>query len=182
MVEGLNVEADDLIKAIELVFDSVRRSETSLRQLQYTDNFGMSENFSAKDYSLAGKARLDHHWQEISDVELEACGGLFGHMEAEEFCYYLPAYLRYSVKNLYNHDFDEEVLGSTLFTLSPIRNGSLDGFIVSKYALLNATQKTVIVQFLQFMAKEADWTQMREAELALEYWNKPNSFKIGLEL
>lgn len=133
----------------------------------------MSEAFSVQDYQLAGKLRLDHHWQEISDAEIETCGGLFGHMEPEDFCYYLPAYMRYSVKNLYNSDFDEDVLGSTLFTLSPFKKAVLNALMISKYALLNLRQKLVIVQFLQFIAKEADWIPMRDAELTIEtYWSK----------
>lgn len=61
--------AEELIKAIEQAFDGVERSSTSLHQFLLTDQFGMSRCITDKEWTQAGKSRVDTKWQNIPDSE-----------------------------------------------------------------------------------------------------------------
>jgi hypothetical protein len=157
------MEADNLIKAIELAFDRVERSETSLRQFVLTDKFGMTREITAEEWAQAGRKRADTKWQDIPDSEIEECDCQLAHMQAKEFLYYLPAYMRYSVKHYQRPIWETDIIGSSVCSLYPSS---------SQLSLLNGAQKLVIVQFLKFVESMADDVQRPYATIALErFWN-----------
>jgi hypothetical protein len=168
------MDIDELIKAIESAFDGVARPETSLRQFLLTDKYGMSREITDKEWTHAGKTRVDNNWTDIPDSEIEECDCLLAHMQAEEFRYYLPAYMRYSVKNYQKPIWENDVLGMCVSSLYPSpTNNSLYAYKISQFALINNAQKQVVVQFLKFIANVADYVQRPDATKALEqYWSR----------
>ena len=176
--------ADELIKTIDTVFAGVDRPETSLRQFLLTSEYGLTRDITDDEWVHAGKGRVDTKWQDIPDFEIEECNCLLAHMQAEEFQYYLPAYMRYSVKHYQKSIWESDIIGSTVFSLSPISNDSdlkkykvsplsLFNYSVSQFSLLTKEHKKVIVEFLEFVARLDDHVQSPHAVKALEqYWSK----------
>ena len=162
----------NLITAIEEAFDGVEFSETSLRQFRLTDKFGMSREITDQEWSLAGKQRVDSKWQDIPDSEIEECDCLLAHMESFEFRYFLPAYMRYSVKNVHRPIWETDIIGFTVFSLCPSTdNTALYHYNVSQYSLLNSAQRRIVVEFLKFVSTVADDVQRPLAIKALNsYW------------
>ena len=168
------MEANELIKNIELAFQNIKKPNTSLRQFKLTDEKGMSEGITEDEWNKAGKPRGDSNWQSIPDSEIEECGCLLAHMQAEEFHYYLPAYMRYSVKHYQKSILESDILGTTVFSLYPsAKDEDMYQYMVSQLSLLNEKQKNTIIQFLQFIETMADDVERPNATKALErYWNK----------
>ncbi len=172
MVENLAVIADELIKTIEQTFNGVECSSTSLRQFLLTDQFGLSRDITDKEWEQAGKSRIDSMWQDIPDSEIEECNCLLAHMQAEEFKYFLPAYMRYSVKHYKKSIWETDIIGSVVHSLSPSSIYD-DVYRIRQLSLLSEAQIFVVIQFLQFVATSADDVQRPDAVDALEhYWYK----------
>ena len=182
MAESLDISAEELIKAIEQAFDGVERSTTSLRQFLLTDQFGLSRDITDKEWTQAGKSRIDSMWQDIPDSELEECNCLLAHMQAEEFQYFLPAYLRYAVKHYKKPIWETDIIGSVVYSLYPSsKRDDLYLYNVRQLSLLNEAQKFAVVKFLHFVANSADYVQRPDAIKALErYWKEasPQSFDL----
>ena len=168
------MDADELIKAIEIAFDGAARPETSMRQFLLTDKYGMTREITKVEWAQAGKARVDNKWADIPDSEIEECDCQLAHMQAEEFWYYLPAYMRYSVKHYQKPIWETDILGMCVSSLYPSsKDSSLYAYKISQLALINSAQKQVIVQFLKFVASMADYVQRPDATKALErYWSR----------
>ena len=165
-------DAASLIACIEREFAGTQRAETSVRQLLLTDKYGMSEDISEREWVASGKDRVDSIWQEIPDAEIEECEGLLTHMEAEEFLYYLPAYMRYAVAYQHRTSWETDVLGMTVHALSPFeRNRDLRAHAIAKYAVFNAAQRQAVVLFLTFVAQVDESLSGKYALDALaNYW------------
>ncbi len=166
------MSAEELIKEIESVFDGIPRPDMSLRQFNLVIKNDVSHVITDSEWEIAGKGRSDLRWQDISDSEIEECDFLLTHMQAEELLYYLPAYMRYSVKNHWKGDAD--VIGFTIYAVYP---SALDEVLfnheVEKFDLLNRAQREMIVKFLKFVANKADFVHRPDAMLALErYWDQ----------
>ncbi len=160
-----------LITAIEEAFDGVEYSDTSLRQFRLTDQYGLVREIAKKEWSSAGKDRVDTKWQDIPDSEIEECDCLLAHMQAGEFRYFLPAYMRYSIKHIRTPIEETDILGLTVFSLYPsTKNTDTYNYKISQLSLLNDTQKLVVVEFLRLVASEAEYLQRPNALKALERW------------
>jgi hypothetical protein len=168
------MDPEEVIKSIESSFDRPERSATSLRQYFLTDQHGMSREITQKEWVKAGKARVDSEWEEIPDSEIEECNCLLAHMQANEFRYFLPAYMRYSVKNFRKSICETDIIGSVVSSLFPSsKQPDLYTYNTSQFSLLNNAQKLTIIQFLTFVSTMADHVQRPDATKALErYWNK----------
>lgn len=162
-----------LITGIEGAFDGTARSETSLRQFQLTDQFGMSREITADEWAAAGRKRVDTTWQEIPDEEIEECDCLLAHMGPEEFRYYLPAYMRYGLRNHDRPIWETDVLGMTVFALLPsTKNEDLRAYAIAQYSALNESQKRIVIHFLEFIANLEDDVRHTDAFKALaSYWH-----------
>ena len=164
----------ELIQEIEKAFDGVEWSSTSLRQFVLTDKFGLTRDITVNEWNQAGKSRVDTKWQEIPDSEIDDCNCMLAHMEANEFRYFLPAYLRFSVKNYQKSIWETYIIGSVVYSLYPTsKNPDLYIYKVKQLSLLNNAQKIAAVSFLKFVATLAGYVQRPNAEKALErYWQK----------
>ncbi|MET3115914.1 hypothetical protein AAKU64_000117 [Undibacterium sp. GrIS 1.8] len=167
------MEAVELISEIELAFTDVVRPATSLRQFLLTDRYGMSREITNREWEQAARERVDSNWQDIPDSEIQECDCLLAHMQAEDFQYYLPAYMRYAVKHFDKPLWETDVIGSVVFSLSPsTKDPGGYAYQVAQFSSLSSSQKCVIVQFLYFVSTNADYLQRPHATKALEqYWS-----------
>lgn len=175
------MEIASLIELIETAFNGVEFSSTSMRQFQLTDKFGMSREITAKEWYLAGKNRVDNSWQEIPDSEIEECDVLLSHMIDGEYIYFLPAYMIYSLKHYTSSALasDSFILGSTIYSLSAAsKQIDLRDYQISKFKLINETQKAAIVEFLRFIAMSQESIYGNDALAALNsYWESSEELK-----
>ena len=180
MAEKLAISADELIKAIEQAFDGVECSTTSLRQFSLTEQFGLLRDITDKEWTQAGKSRIDSKWQDIPDSEIEECNCLLAFMQAKEFKYFLPAYMRYSVNNYKKSIWETDIIGGVVHSLFPSsKNDDLYVYNVRQLSLLIETQKSTVVQFLHFVATSAGDVQRPDAVKALErYWYKNSATQL----
>lgn len=163
------MDVENIIKEIESAFEGLKKPYLSLRQFKLTDEKGMSGEITDKEWNMAGTNRVDSKWQEIPDSEIKECDCLLAHMEATEFQYYLPAYMRYSLNHYKEPIWENEIIGSTVFSLHPSKESY--GYNTKQYSLLNKEQQKVIVQFLKFVEENADYVQRPDAKKAREsYW------------
>ena len=75
-------------------------------------------------------------------------GRLLAHMQATDFIYYLPAYMRYAIRHVDESIWATDVIGSVVFALSPSKKDP-GGYAhqLAQLALLDSGQKRAIVQF-----------------------------------
>ena len=163
-----------LTASIENAFDGTAHAGTSLRQFQLTDRCGMSRQITGDEWATAGKMRVDTTWQEIPDEEIEECDCLLAHMGPEEFLYYLPAYMRYGLKNHRRPMWETDVLGMTLSSLLPsAENEDLRAYTIAQYSALNETQRQLVVHFLEFTASlKGDVRHSDALDALTSYWQK----------
>jgi hypothetical protein len=167
------MSAQNTIREIEQAFWGVARPETSLRQFKLTDEFGMSGNITDADWLRAGSARVDASWLDIPDAEIEECGNQLAHMQADEFLYYLPAYMCYAVRQIARPIWETDIIGSLVFSLSPKSQMSAVNLChFAQLTLINKAQKNAVINFLQFIGVMADAVHQSDAINAIErYWN-----------
>lgn len=153
---------------VESAFDGIPRPETSLRQFVLTDEKGMSGIITDEEWRFASITRTDAKWQDLSELEIEHCGCQLAHMPAQEFRYYLPAYMLYSLNHAQDSIIDNMIPGSIVFSLTPSQ--SHPSYSASQYSLFDSSQRKAIVAFLRYMASHAEEYSRREAKDALAFW------------
>ncbi len=163
---------ETLINNIHSEFSGIRKPDVSLRQFKLTDEKGMKCEITDEEWYCAAKSRIDNQWHEIPDAEIEECGCLLGHMESEEYIYYLPAFICYALRCLRDDINDFDMLGSIAFFVYPSKNEmTLYQYVIDQMKLLSVSQKKVIIDYLEFVAENADEFDAKNAKIALErYW------------
>ena len=166
------MSVSEILEQIDEAFMGIKCPETSLRQYFLTDQKGMSGRITKEEWADARKNRVDTQWQDIPDSEIEECDCLLAHMQAPEYQYYLPAYMRYSINHYQNPDWGNGILGSTVFAIYPSKKDkSMYEYSLSQISLLNSAQNKAIISFLEFISENADYVERPDALKALErYW------------
>ncbi|GAB3096011.1 DUF6714 family protein [Lysobacter terrae] len=157
-------------KIIESAFDDVPRPDISLRQFVLTDEKGMSGTITDEEWRFAGITRTDAKWQDISELEIEHCDCQLAHMQAEEFRYYLPAYMIYSLGHAQDSVMESMIPGSVVFGLTPSKDHL--SYSTSQYSLLDLPQRRAVAAFLTYMANYADDYDREDAKRALAFWER----------
>lgn len=160
----------DTLQKIEAAFNGVARSETSLRQFRLTDKKGMSGKITKEEWNEAGRTRVDGRWQEVPDSEILECDCVLAHMQAEEFRYFLPAYMRYSLRNLTSEYHENLICGMTIFSLTLSKRGDLRAYVLKQWSLLDNRQKVGIRGFLEFVSSCDDAILASDANEAMQSW------------
>jgi hypothetical protein len=164
------METAQVLNLINAAFSGVARPHASLRQFSLTDQKGMAGTITDREWTNAGNMRSDQTWQEIPDREIEECGVVLAHMDAPEFQYYLPAYMRYSIRHADRWSLKWEILAMTVSSLHPSAY-PMDVWhaVVAKYSLLTRAQRQAVVQFLGFVVHNAADILRPDARDALEH-------------
>jgi hypothetical protein len=168
------MDALEVLNSIGAAFDVVARPETSLRQFKLTDLKGMAGTITREEWLEAGIRRSDARWQDIPDAEIEECDVVLAHMQAPEFQYYLPAYMTFAVRHFRVPIWKSDILGMTVSALYPsTRDAGLRHYRLAQFSLFSRAQREAIVQFLRFVAENADFVRRPDAQKALErHWTE----------
>jgi hypothetical protein len=92
------------------------------------------------------------HWREVPDAVVEGEWAALFFLSPEGFRHFLPAYMSWV---LGHPDGGAAVVGSTIFALTPATD-NLRTFSLSKFALLDNTQRSAVLSFLEAMAPFED--------------------------
>lgn len=155
-------------RIIESAFDRAPRPEVSLRQFVLTDQKGMAGTITDEEWDLAGILRTDARWQDISALEIEYCDCQLAHMQADEFRYYLPAYMLYSLDHAQDSILDGMIAGAVIFGLTPSEYDA--SYSASQYSLLDRPQRQAVAAFLGYMVNHANDYDRSSASKALAVW------------
>lgn len=157
-----------LIARIERAFGGVRREGgLTLPETQVIKRGG-----TEADRRKARSSVTDKRWQEVSDEEIEKHGNALAYLDPKGFRYYLPAYMRWSLRHLDSRKTDP--LNAAIYALSPSANPEVTKRNAERWALFTPMQCHMIFKFLTFMVGQYDSAvDAYMARLALEaHWQQ----------
>lgn len=165
-----------VIECLERAFTDVARDpEQSLHQAQLTDQ-GIHREISPKEWRTAGLLDAALEWHEVDDTDIEACDAALSHMTPISWRFYIPAYMRLTLKTLDKPIWETDVPHQTLFSLA--LEDSYPGmreYRMERFQTLNQEQHEAVCTFLVYIRDNASENEFhsRDAEIALEkYWGK----------
>jgi hypothetical protein len=162
------MNADDLIVMIEHAFADVRRDDgVSMHEADVIDKYGSE--------SERRKARLkdpDSRWQDVPDSEIEEHSEALCFLDLKGFRYYLPAYMRWTVRHFKTSD--SFTADATIYALTLSDRTDLQKWEKERWVVFNDEQSRVILKFLDFMANDADeLVDSRSARAAIDtHWKQ----------
>ena len=169
-----------LIARIEKAFAEVRREGgITLAECRVMDRRG-----SEADRKKARAQANDKRWQDIPDAELEKYDQALCFLDPKAFRYYLPAYLRWSLRHL--ETSKSNLMNAAIYALSPSANQGVSQHNLECWLLFSPEQSHVIYKFLRFIAARCDGpVDTFMAQLALEaHWHqfdqKPPKPTLGI--
>ena len=158
---------DELISAIESAFDGVPRP--ALLTLH------VAEAHDGYDYGndKAHRAR-DHvgRWQDLPSEHIERCQCALSHVDAVGMRYYLPAYMRWYLRNM---ESERVTTDHTLYSLDHHRNDpKLAEYHRQRFADFTRQELAACARFVAFCAEADDnVTDTGFARQQLErYWHQ----------
>lgn len=137
-----NSDRDTLIEEIHAAFRNVPRGELSISQAQIAK--------WADESKLRAARLLDHdkHWSDISDRTIEAASNAIYVDDQFSWRYFLPAYLRWTLRHFENSDLF--IVDQPIYTPSVNEIGDpLRKHQVLRFETLSPAQKTCLCHFLQ---------------------------------
>jgi len=157
-----------LIARIEKAFAEVRREGgITLAEGQVIDRCGReAERKQARTQATARR------WQDIPDAELEKYAHALCFLDPKGFRFYLPAFMRWSLRHLETAKADP--MNSAIYALSPSANKGVSQHNLERWSLFTPEQRHVIFKFLRFMVGQYDGpVDTFMAQLALEaHWKQ----------
>ena len=151
---------EDVINLITEAFDGVELGDgISIHEAVVIDGYGTSEE-------RAAARLLDNEacWQDISDDVLCKCGYGLYLLEDKGFRFYLPAYLRWSLKN--NADSGLHFVDVTINLLNPT-SGNYDWHL-SLYKSILQKERIAIAEFLRFVVEA--YPDYKDETDGLRFW------------
>lgn len=139
-----------LLQKIERVFRNVsREGGVTLHEAEVIDNCG-----SDKERRQARSKDTDARWQDLPDKLIERHYSILSFLDTKGFRYYLPAYMRWSLKHF--QVSDSATSDFTIYALAPHGKGKFSNTDCERFATFTPEQCVVICQFLRFMATLSD--------------------------
>ena len=160
---------DRLIAEIERVFDDVSREDgITLHEADVIDYYG-----SEQEMKLARRKDREARWQDVPEEEIEKCYNSLAHLDAKGLRYYLPAFMRWTVR----HARDSDSLSSdfTIYILCPNDDkASLSEDQLKRFAAFDTHQARSICSFLRFVVEyDGGYLDTCVARQALgQYWGR----------
>ena len=160
--------SEEIIVKIEQAFAKVTRGDgITLHETDVVDACG-SDGERAK----ARRKDTDKRWQDVPEKAIEDHQEALCFLDPEGFRYYLPAYMRWSLR----HFKTSSSLSSdaTIYALAPSGNKGVTDWNRERWGVFTQEQAEVILQFLQFMAVCCEgYSDDSMAKLAIDtYWNQ----------
>ena len=152
--------ANDVILEIERTFDGVDRGDgITLHEAVAIDMYASGEE--------RVRARLqdtESRWQDVPDGVIEREYTIFSFLDDAGFRYYLPAYMRWILRNL-EHTHSVSV-DSTIYALEP------SSYFPQRSGLFNHAQARAILHFLAWIVQTDEFRDDRAAFEARAHWTQ----------
>ena len=167
--------ADSIIGEIRRAFGKVSRDDgVTLHEALVIDNYG-----SDAERSAARRLDTDCRWEDVPDQLIQENDSALCFLDPKGFCYYLPAYMVWSLRNYETSEsfsVNHPILSLVLSESGSMRQLQLDlrQSQLETFAVFNDEQGKAICTFLRFMAQgDEDLVFVDEALRALDaYWGK----------
>jgi hypothetical protein len=177
--------ATKVIESIERAFSGVSRDpEMSLHQAHLSDQ-GIARRISSEEWKAAELLDTASEWYEVEETDLEECDAATSHLCPQSWRFYIPAFMRMTLKVLDKPIWETDVPHWTLFTLT-LRDDypGIDEHSLQRYRLLTPEQCRAVRDFLVYVRDYAyeNPSYSRDAQEALEaYWESvANEFNSPL--
>ena len=159
---------EQIVSEIEQAFGSVTRGGgVTLYETDVLDSCG-----SEKERIKARKKNTEKRWQDVPDQDIEDHQSALCFLDPEGFRYYLPAYMRWSLRHFKSSDSLSS--DSTIYALGPSGNKGVTDWNRARWGVFTQRQCQVILSYLRFMIEQGeDHADSVMAELAINaYWNQ----------
>jgi hypothetical protein len=113
------------------------------------------------DSDIQGLLEISH-WRDLPDASIENGYEALAFLSPAGFRHFLPAYMSWVLRH---PNSGAAAVGSTIFALTPVVEGPLRSFMISKFNLLDGVQKAAVVSFLRMLSNFED------VRVALDYWD-----------
>ena len=153
-------EASEVLREIEVAFSGVPRGVMSIYEASLADHFSGTE----EEMRAARSRETTLRWQDIDDRVIAENGFALPFMDAAAWRYYVPAYMRWSIRHL--TDKYSDPVDSTIYSFS-----SDDARSIERRRLLSPAQSRAVKRFLEYMARHPQEADADVATEALDaYW------------
>ena len=159
---------DELVAEIERVFDGVSREDgITLHQAEAMDKYYQP----AERVAFARRKDRESRWQDVPDRDIEMYYTVLSYADVNAFRYYLPAYMRWTLR--FGEESDSSSGDSTIYTLTPPKEPDLQEHFLAHIAAFTDQECRTICRFLRWIV-EFDEGKLASgaAREALEgYWS-----------
>jgi hypothetical protein len=162
------MKPEELICEIETAFAGVRREDgITLHEARIIDACG-----SDRQQRKARAKDIDTRWQDVPDEEIENHGEALCYLDIKGFRYYLPAYMRWSIKHYRTSASLSK--DAPIYALTPWAEGKVRAWQEERWSVFSLEQCRAILKYLRFMAEESEgYADADAAQQAINwYWNR----------
>jgi len=164
----IQMKEELVIEKIDKAFSDVLRGKgITLHETDVVDCCG-----SAKERAKARQLDTEERWQDVPDNDIEIQYSALCFLDPEGFRYYLPAYMRWSLR--YYKSSDSLSSDSTIYSLGPSGNKGVTDWNRERWGVFTPRQCQVILDYLELMAHDEEgYADTFAAELAINtYWRQ----------
>lgn len=143
-----------VIEEIIAAFDNVSREDgVTLHEATVIDDYG-----TATQRAKARTKDTESRWQDVPAEDIRTTDAVLSFLDPKGFCYYLPAYLVWHLRNIDNDDpeFWSNTFESIIFHLKIDMDYNIDSFRLERFHLFSTEQSRAIAKFLLFVAEHED--------------------------
>lgn len=159
---------EQIVSEIEQVFGGINRGKgVTLHETDVLDACG-----SEKERAKARKKDAEKRWQDVPSDDIEGHQSALCFLDPDGFRYYLPAYMRWSLRHFKSSDSLSS--DSTIYALGPSGNKGVTDWNRARWEVFTQKQSQVILAYLRFMAEQGEgYADSFMAELAINvYWKQ----------
>lgn len=131
-----------------------------------------SDYGSDEDAEKARSLDTENSWEEIPDEWIENCGGALSFYDPQSWQYYIPIYMKWTLKNF--QISDSITADWTIYDFVYKENDPESKKIqMERFQQLNQKQSLAVCQFLRYMSRDNLRVDGRVADEALQqYWSQ----------
>ncbi len=152
----------------------------AFRKVRLEDGISMAQARAMDDYNSQQECRAarakdkEKSWEDIADDKIEEYCDVLPWLDAKGFRFYLPAFMRWTLRNLDSRNAAGEYVVRALNPIRRTKKGTtVDELCAMSHAMLTAEQKKAVQAFLEFLASGSN-SLAADARTALDdYWRTP---------
>ena len=166
VAEGLrpmSAKIEAIIADVVSAFAGVPRGTITLHEAEAIDDYG-----TEAQREKARKRDSEEDWQEVPDASLAACQDALSHLDPIGWRFYLPAFMRYSLKTLAS---SHSPIDRVIYTLAYHDDRELNDYKRRRFETLDVAQAQVVNRFLELASTDDARCDSLTAKQALQqYW------------